>query len=73
MNLMVVVAEVMGSVHVLDFVQLHDAEVMVGHVDAEHVVHRVQTVNQDPLVEVATVAIDLLDTVATREKTQTNN
>lgn len=65
-NLMVVVAEVMGSVHVLDFVQVHDAEVMVVHVDAVHVVHRVPIVSLDPLVAVATVLIDLLDTVGTK-------
>lgn len=58
---MVVVAEVMGSVHVLDFEQWHDAEVMVD-VDVVHVVHHVTIVSPDRLVAVATVAIDLLDT-----------
>lgn len=42
---MAVVAEVMGLEHVLDFVQLHDVEVMVVHADAVRVVHRVPTVN----------------------------
>lgn len=67
-NLMVAVAEAMGSVHVLDFVPVHDAEVMVVHVDAVHVVRRVPIANPAPLVAVATVAIDLLDTVGTKRK-----
>lgn len=65
---MVVVAEVMGLVHALDFVRLHDAEVMVD-ADVVHVVdHHVQIDRPVPLVVAAMVAIDLLDTGSVKTK-----
>lgn len=67
---MVAVAEVMGLVHALDFVQWHDAEVMVD-ADVVHEDHRVLTVA--PLEAEAMVAIDLLDTVNDKRQEMIND
>lgn len=64
---MVVAVVVTGSVHALDFVLSHGAEVMVD-ADVVHADQRVRIVSLVPLVVVATVEIDLLDTIDGKEK-----